>query len=560
MKKYYNNFRGFLCCFLFFQLMLSQNINNLYTKSFEEVEKIFNTFDKSKKITFSKAYLQKATKEKNDTKIINGYYLCASLHSHSDISVQYLDSIIVLSKLKNYTNNLAKAYLQKGIQLYYLSNYSDALENYVLANNIYATQRDTFNLLKVSHYIGLLKNAANQEKEALTIFRQNLQFFENSSNKIDFEDQYFKSLFALADSYNRNKILDSAEIFNAIGIKESLKANNSLYPHFLLSYGATKILKNEANLAIDSLIKGAELIKNKKKALSGSYQYISEAYEDINDIPSSIIYLKKIDSIYQKEPQVIFHARDANQKLYEYFKKNQNSKEQLAAIDKLLSIDSIIKSEYGDLDKKIIEKYETPLLLSEKERLISKLEKEATIDRTSITALTIISIVLIILVIYFIGRNIVYKKRFDKLIETYEHKTPVTEDDIIKIASSNTANLPEKIVQDILLKLDKFEKSKKYASKKYTLHSLSKELHTNSSYLSKVINATKDTNFANYLNNLRIDFAIEKLKSDPLFRSYTIKAIAEEVGFNTTQSFSNAFYKKTGIYPSYFLKRLEKAA
>jgi len=39
---------------------------------------------------------------------------------------------------------------------------------------------------------------------------------------------------------------------------------------------------------------------------------------------------------------------------------------------------------------------------------------------------------------------------------------------------------------------------------------------------------------------------------------YTIKALASESGFNTTEAFSKSFYKKTGIYPSYFIKELKK--
>src|SRR5690606_14623444 len=94
--------------------------------------------------------------------------------------------------------------------------------------------------------------------------------------------------------------------------------------------------------------------------------------------------------------------------------------------------------------------------------------------------------------------------------------------------------------------------------KKYTLNSLAKELNTNSTYLSKVINSSMQVNFSNYLNNLRVEYAIEKLAKSEKFRSYTIKAIAEESGFSTAQSFSTAFYKITGIYPSYFIKRLNK--
>ncbi|WP_159025502.1 AraC family transcriptional regulator [Aquimarina sp. Aq78] len=43
-----------------------------------------------------------------------------------------------------------------------------------------------------------------------------------------------------------------------------------------------------------------------------------------------------------------------------------------------------------------------------------------------------------------------------------------------------------------------------------------------------------------------------------LYRKYTVQAIAQEIGFNNSEAFSKAFYKKTGIYPSYFIKKLEK--
>ena len=39
---------------------------------------------------------------------------------------------------------------------------------------------------------------------------------------------------------------------------------------------------------------------------------------------------------------------------------------------------------------------------------------------------------------------------------------------------------------------------------------------------------------------------------------YIIKAIAKEIGFNTSEAFSKSFYKNTGIYPSFFLKELDK--
>ncbi|TSE03808.1 AraC family transcriptional regulator [Aquimarina algiphila] len=51
---------------------------------------------------------------------------------------------------------------------------------------------------------------------------------------------------------------------------------------------------------------------------------------------------------------------------------------------------------------------------------------------------------------------------------------------------------------------------------------------------------------------------IGKLKEDRIFRKYTVKAIAQDIGFNNAEAFAKAFYKKTGIYPWYFIKELEK--
>jgi AraC-like DNA-binding protein len=41
-------------------------------------------------------------------------------------------------------------------------------------------------------------------------------------------------------------------------------------------------------------------------------------------------------------------------------------------------------------------------------------------------------------------------------------------------------------------------------------------------------------------------------------QNYTISALAKEFGYNNTESFSTAFYKQTGIKPSYYIKQLRK--
>ncbi len=107
------------------------------------------------------------------------------------------------------------------------------------------------------------------------------------------------------------------------------------------------------------------------------------------------------------------------------------------------------------------------------------------------------------------------------------------------------------------LALHQFENENQYLEV-ITLAELAKKLDSNTTYLSKFINDSKGQNFSQYLNELRIKYIVGQLKVDSKLRSYTIKAIAEEVGYGTAQSFSKAFFQQTGIYPSYFIKKLNE--
>ena len=60
------------------------------------------------------------------------------------------------------------------------------------------------------------------------------------------------------------------------------------------------------------------------------------------------------------------------------------------------------------------------------------------------------------------------------------------------------------------------------------------------------------------MNELRINFIVEELKSNNRIRKHTIAAIAEDIGYNNSESFTNAFKKITGTLPSYFIKALNE--
>ena len=235
-------------------------------------------------------------------------------------------------------------------------------------------------------------------------------------------------------------------------------------------------------------------------------------------------------------------------------KKNKNDlKQQLYYRNSLLKFESILNKNNQYLSKNIAEQIVIPTLLSRRDIIIEALNVNSEIYKKYIFLLMFLSILLVTSLIYSIKNNITNKKKTKALFETKNYDQVRTASETITITG-----LSEEIVKDVLLKLQLFENKDKYL-KYYTLSSLAKELKTNSSYLSKIINSSKEGNFTNYLHKLRVEYAINKLKTDRSFRFYTVQAIAEVVGFNRAQSFSTAFKKQTGISVSYFIKQLTEA-
>ena len=123
-------------------------------------------------------------------------------------------------------------------------------------------------------------------------------------------------------------------------------------------------------------------------------------------------------------------------------------------------------------------------------------------------------------------------------------------------AVNKEMGISQEVTEDILNKLKNFEKKKlfiKYSS----LKEVADHFKTNSSYLSKIVNIEKGKHFGSYIKDLKIEYALEHLPLNSKLQSYTVKAIANEFGFNNAESFSKAFKKKTGQYPSKFIKKIK---
>lgn len=111
--------------------------------------------------------------------------------------------------------------------------------------------------------------------------------------------------------------------------------------------------------------------------------------------------------------------------------------------------------------------------------------------------------------------------------------------------------------QKLLAKLDKFEKTKLYTKNTVSLPYLASYCDTNTKYLSYIINHYKKKDFNNYINELRINYIIDRLNTDPKYLKYKIASLAEESGFSSQSKFAIAFKKLTNVSPSHYLQNLK---
>jgi YesN/AraC family two-component response regulator len=171
-----------------------------------------------------------------------------------------------------------------------------------------------------------------------------------------------------------------------------------------------------------------------------------------------------------------------------------------------------------------------------------------------------IAMAFLIILFLFIKKQKANKATFNALIEKISTLEADKKSITPKEPKSTTKGIRvgDDTVKIILTGLDKLEEQEYFLKSTCNLRSVAKKTKTNSTYLSQIINTYKEKNFNDYINDLRIDYALKRLKNDEKFRIFSIKAIASEIGYKSADSFVKHFKKKTGLNPSYYIKELNK--
>ncbi len=97
-----------------------------------------------------------------------------------------------------------------------------------------------------------------------------------------------------------------------------------------------------------------------------------------------------------------------------------------------------------------------------------------------------------------------------------------------------------------------------YLEQDFSIKKLEADLNISSKTIGKTIKSLYESNFNQFINQLRIEYVLYKLDNDAKWRSYTVEALANNIGFNSTNSFYAYFKEFTGQTPrAYILQHVQ---
>lgn len=543
--------------------------DSLKKYTYQELQEKFYNYNYDGKPDASKViaqyYLSKAKKEQNISQIAEGYAFMYT-NENKDNALKYIDSMAVVAKKLNEDIYPTRIYLLRANVYLKFNNQKEALNNYLLGLK-YAKQKNNKRQIALAETnIAYLNNYIGKHSEAVEVLR----YYMNNADYLN-ENEIEKIRLNLTDTYIEINKTDSAKALINRGLQTFKNKDIYRYNQYLTLSGFYNLKLKKYQNAIQDLSQSRQYFFTTDDERNKNYTlfYLGESYKGIGEKEKTIHHFEKIDSLVQKSNYIFPELREVYTTLINYYKEKNDTKKQLFYIERFLGIGQILDPQFRYVSRELPRQYDKPKLLKEKEIITKKLENEKIFFY--IALIILLPILILFIVLYFKSKKAEKQHRkiaHDLLLSVHDNtvlpiQTEIPEEafteTVIEQEKSKTVNaVSEDVARSILKQLEAFEKKEQFLSNGITLGSLAKKLKTNSKYLSEIINSYKGKNFAAYLNDLRIDYAISRLATDKKFRSYKIPFIAEELGYNNEQAFTLAFKKRTGTPLSVYLKEIER--
>lgn len=516
MKQYFTYYytylsKGFLCVILLFVTSLYSQQNELLNKA---QELVYSNPDEAIKIA---EHILKTTPELNikahSNLIIGKGYLTKGDYNAAAISifkeenqsenidvVTQVDACLLKAELLRnlYLDKQSQEYLNKAEALTSQienSKTRDSLQYYVVLENIYMK----LNRRKNQEALDIIASVNNE-------FSNFLQAHNNENIKLSLAKEMAFSQLAKFDMAfsNMDKVLDVMDATPVNNLNEKAKVYRAL---------------------------GDLYLQKKKFDKSEETLFIALRFAEIIDNPVLLMQINRDLAI-------------------NYLATNQKNKYKVYN-DEFLVLNNKVEL----MEQESINTFFNLITAQQENAVLAKKQEYTRIQNILLLGLLFVLAV----VIFLLLKNQSKRKRLKEIIKYLEvSRNQFSKKKPIKRTTKKRIVIPEETEKAILLKLKRFENSQKFLNKEMSLAVLAGQFETNTKYLSEIINRHYSDNFNTFINKLRLNYIIDKLKTEPSYINYKISFLAEESGYSSHSSFATVFKSIIGMSPATFINLIKE--
>lgn len=500
-------------------------------------------------------YLDRGIKENNDNiQFISQYYLGDISYDLADYieSIHHSESALQIAEKQEEPRNQIVANNQLGNTYYSIRNYDAALHQYLKAYQL--AQKNNLKSIEL-HILGnlsMIRTRIHRYEDALQSYQEIINKLqkEKYKNIPNYSGTYLSSIQGIGVCYFLLKKYDDALLSYQEGFELARLYNSEKHTlMFHMTSGEVYSAKKMYSKAMVHLLDAKRMIKDsediyapflhttnyhiatvfyRKKEFKKGLDILEESFDIIDAEKETKV--EKIAEMYDLALSCAEQIENTEKQIY-YSKRYRN------VIDSLHNDDIATKDMLYDSDKVALE------------------EKNQNLTNQK-TLYTIMSIFTACIVLILLIYNIKTQRKNKAIFEKLQHEIEKTKATSLPLQKKEFVT--DEKAEVIFDKLHNLEHTNFYLKSSCSLHNTAKLIGTNTTYLSKMMNEYRSKSFNEYINELRIKYCLEKLKNDKKFRSYTIKAISEELGYKSVNTFGSAFKKQTGLTHSYYLKQVQK--
>jgi AraC-like DNA-binding protein len=463
-------------------------------------------------------------------------------------------------------------------------NFSKALEDYQTSLKFSTQIGDVKQIIKIKGNIALVNEAVGNYQLSIKNLKSLIGFVDENERVftkvelLNYKSSYNLGLGTAYESYfmknlNKRYLLDSAEYYykktinysqnfvdNKISAQLSL-GNVYNWKHDFKS--AEKTYYDVIFLAQQNNIIDAVCIANYNL---GDIYYTTKKYD------KALVFFKKCDSVaaISNTNRIAYLKSNFYQaKIYNILKKPDLAyKHSKIYLDNYEQYEAKLSEEALEVNyKQGVDDLSTEMISIEK-----KYKNDVFLNR----GLKVFYVLMFVGIVFLLIKNIRDKnkanKKMNALIEEFkaniekknnpefevqEKEEFALEQEEIQLKKENVnLSIDEAKENKIVEKLLALESKHEYLNADFTLPYVAKKIKTNTTYLSYVVNKRFGKSFGEYSNELKINYVINEMITNHMYRKYSTQAIAESVGFKNAVSFAKSFRKRTGVSPAQFASNI----